>query len=148
MTFKTILGFLFEYFPTLWKNLFFKHFIFISILLAFINFGKNHQPINTVLALFQDSNISQLKLILKQTEQERDGYKQKETALNIEFSKLEKQKEVLAAEKGALYKKTTALEKEIQSLHNIPIVTPSTNKNELAKQFTELGFEAAVKECK
>lgn len=148
MTIKTILEAIFKHFPTLWKNLFFKHTIFISVLLILLSFGKDYQPINTVLALFQDSNVNQLKLILKQTEQERDDYKQKEATLNIEFSKLENQKEVLTAEKRTLYKKNVALEKEIQRLKAIPILQPSTDKHELAKQFTDLGFEAIVKECR
>lgn len=144
---KTILELVTKLLPTLWKNILFKHVIFIGIVLTLLNFGKDHQPVNTLVAFFQDSNTAQLKLILKQTEQERDEYKQKEAALNIEFSKLVKQKKALSIAKKSLQNKIVTLEKEIQGLLTTPVIQPSANKNELAKQFTDLGFEAMVKEC-
>lgn len=146
MDLKTVIEVL-KYFPILWKNLFFKHIIFISVLLILLTIGRNHPSVSTILSFFQDSNTRQLKLILKQVEQERDGYKQKETTLNIEFASLEKQKEILAKEKSVLQSKAKILEKELSILRNTPTSIPSTNKNELAKQFTDLGFEATVKEC-
>lgn len=148
MLYKTILEAVLKHFPTLWKNGFFRHIIFIGSILLILNLGKDYQPISTALSLFQDSNTKQLKLILTQTEQERDEYKKKEMALNAEFLRVKAVKDSLSKERDALWKKTTSLEKELERLRNLPLIIPSTDKHVLSQQFTDLGFEAVVKECR
>lgn len=136
-----------DYLPIVWKNSLLRYIV-IALILSFIfATGKSYFPTDTVMAYFESSTMSQLKLILQQVERERDDYKNKTALLDAELATLSTQKDKIAKEKADLKYKITTLEKKLKDILEAVLIIPSKDKKELAKQFTDLGFKVTIKEC-
>ena len=136
-----------KYIIPLLKNKVTKHILIALAIGVIFTFGRDSYPIKDMLNMLETSNMNQLKLILKQTEVDRDLYKKQAEELDKELAKLSGQKDKLSSDRVNLKTKIAILEKKLKESSPTYII-PSTDKKELAKQFTTLGFEAGVRECK
>lgn len=129
------------------KNKVLQYATIIVVVFLLLMSTKSYFPTDDILSYIESSTTKQLKSILQQTERERDEYKTKVRELDKQFGEAAIQRDLLAKEKIKLYVKLQGLEKELQILAQTIIITPSEDKNELVKQFKDLGFDAKLMRC-